>query len=602
MTLAPVPHNEEARLLSLYAHQILDSGEDEDFNDLVEIAAELCKAPMSFISLIDTDRQWLKATKGLGNITETARDISFCGHTIMRNEVMIVADTSKDERFSDNPFVTGIPNVGFYMGAPIMSSDGYAIGSICVLDTQPRNLSEEQSKILGRLSRQVTRLLELKLNTKRLEQAAVELSNESEKFREAKEEAERATLVKSRFLSTMSHEIRTPMNAVIGFTNLLAQTARPDQKEYLKVLEFSASNLMSLINDVLDFNKIEEGKLVFENTSFDIAELMKNIQLSFQQKADEKGLYLNFSADKSIPALIMGDPVRLSQVITNLVGNAVKFTEKGGVAVSMNVVSESNSRYRIGFEIKDTGIGIAKSEQNAVFSLFTQATAETTRKFGGSGLGLAIVKKLLTIQGSSISLQSEKGKGSAFYFEMEFEKCIVATISVENDMADAGIKIPQNLKGLKVLLAEDNPINVMLASEFLRQWEVECDVTGTGQGAVDAIVAKDYDVVLMDIQMPEMDGYEATEAIRALNGHKYQTLPIIALTASASIEDKGNVLSAGMNDFVTKPFIPDELKNKILQPASNRATVHPINARQVRNQFSIASRRIENDLSLALRS
>ncbi|MET0244980.1 MAG: response regulator, partial [Flavitalea sp.] len=567
-----------------------------------EIAAELCKAPMSFISLVDTDRQWFKATKGLGDITETPRDISFCGHTIMSNEVMIVADTSKDERFRDNPLVSGTPGVGFYMGAPILSSDGFALGSICVLDTQPRQLSEEQAKILSRLSRQVTRLLELKLNTKQLEESAVELSHESEKLREAKEQAEHATLVKSRFLSTMSHEIRTPMNAVIGFTNLLAQNARPDQKEYLKVLEFSARNLMSLINDVLDFNKIEEGKLVFENTAFDISDLLNNIQLSFQQKADEKGLFFNFSADNKIPELIMGDPVRLGQVITNLVGNAVKFTEKGGVAVCMNVVSESNSRYRIGFEIKDTGIGIAKSEQDAVFTLFTQASSETTRKFGGSGLGLAIVKKLLTMQGSSISMQSEPGKGSAFYFEMEFEKYFVDEEHVGTDLSDKVVEVINGLKGLKVLLAEDNPINVMLASEFLRQWEVECDVTGTGQGAVEAVMAKDYDVVLMDIQMPEMDGYEATEAIRAMNGQKYQTLPIIALTASASIEDKGNVLSAGMNDFVTKPFMPEELKNKILQHASNRATVHSINARRVRNQFSIASRRMENDLSLAVRS
>jgi CheY-like chemotaxis protein len=350
------------------------------------------------------------------------------------------------------------------------------------------------------------------------------------------------------------------MNAVIGFTHLLSQNARPDQEEFLKVLKFSANNLMSLINDVLDFNKIEEGKIIFEKVPFSMYDLMNNIRLSFRQKIAEKNLYFRLELDNELPSVVIGDQVRLAQVVSNLAGNAIKFTEEGGVIISLRIVKKMQKAITIAFEVKDSGIGIDTGDQEKIFEVFTQASSDTTRKYGGSGLGLAIVKKLLHLQQSQIKLSSEQGCGATFYFELDFE---TSAESSTTRQVDVGPGIASNLAGVKILLVEDNPINVLLAKEFLRQWSVECDVAVNGLDAVEAVKSDHYDLVLMDLQMPEMDGYQATRAIRNLTGDYYSTLPIIALTASVLLEDKEKVLESGMNDFVTKPFIPEELQAKI---------------------------------------
>ncbi|QMU28305.1 PAS domain-containing hybrid sensor histidine kinase/response regulator [Adhaeribacter radiodurans] len=380
---------------------------------------------------------------------------------------------------------------------------------------------------------------------------------------EAKNKAEAANEAKSNFLSTMSHEIRTPMNAVIGFTSLLLNhDPRPDQQEYLKVLKFSADNLLTLINDILDFSKIEAGKIEFEKIDFDPKKLITRISDPLHQLAIEKGLQLKLLLDQDLPTTLVGDPVRLSQILTNLISNAVKFTKTGRIIVSAAIKDQTKTHTTVDFRVTDSGIGIPADKLELIFESFTQAKSDTTREFGGSGLGLTIIKHLLKLQGSNIQVESQVGKGSTFYFSLTFEN---STQQFSSDSKDPIVSAPKSLKGIRLLIAEDNQINIFLVKQFLNQWEIDFDIAENGLIALDLVKSNDYNLVLMDLQMPEQDGYDTTLAIRRLEGEKYQTLPIIALTASAMLDIQDRAFQVGMNDYLSKPFNPDELYKRIVK-------------------------------------
>jgi signal transduction histidine kinase len=378
-------------------------------------------------------------------------------------------------------------------------------------------------------------------------------------LKRARTQAEQGLRAKGEFLSTMSHEIRTPLNSVIGISHLLLKNdPRPDQEEQLNVMLFSANNLLSIVNDILDYNKIEAGKISFENIEMDVAMIAKNITLGLQTSAEDKGIGLRLSIDKSLENKLIGDPTRFSQVITNLVHNAIKFTQAGYVELRVFVESQTDRSATLNVQVKDTGIGISKEKQKMIFERFTQADSSTSRSFGGTGLGLAICKRLLELQQSSLQLISEEGKGSTFYFIQTFEKS-------RNAAGTKPVKLEQkeefkSLAGVDILLVEDNPINVLVAQRFLQQWGAHIDVATNGLEAIKLLDAKKHQLVLMDLHMPKMDGFEATKRIREM-GVK---LPIIALTANLPKEVEDEVTAAGMDDIVVKPFLPDELYRKVL--------------------------------------
>jgi signal transduction histidine kinase len=364
---------------------------------------------------------------------------------------------------------------------------------------------------------------------------------------------------RSIFLSTMSHELRTPLNAVIGMTNLIKDTATEEQTENLDILEFSAVSLLTLVNDILDYNKSENDKIELEAIPVNLAGLLHKVCSGLQQKAAEKGFNLLLEVDDKLKEQwLIADPTRLTQIIYNLVGNAIKFTEQGKVNIQVHAIQEDGERMMVHFSVADTGIGIPYDRQEAIFEPFTQASADTTRYYGGTGLGLAIVKRLLKLFNSTIELESKQGEGSVFSFYIQFDlyKGNMNPNSIHTDMNSS-------FDNLNILIAEDNPINALLLVKLLTKWNAKVVVTNNGQEAIDKFLNNTFDIILMDLHMPVMDGYQATLFIRSLSDPIKAGIPIIALTASVSHNIHGKIKDAGIHDYLSKPFQPALLYQKL---------------------------------------
>lgn len=374
----------------------------------------------------------------------------------------------------------------------------------------------------------------------------------------AKENAERAMKAKTQFLSTVSHELRTPLYAVTGLTHLLLQeNPTENQKEHLKSLKFSGEYLLTFINDILQINKIEAKKLSIQHIPFNLEEIMSDVINSLTQTSKESNNEIELIVDNSIPSQMIGDPLKLSQIFINLVGNAIKFTENGKVVLQAKMQKETETHCSVYFAVEDNGIGISEEVQKNIFESFSQGSIQINRKYGGTGLGLNIVKSLLELLKSEIHLKSELGHGSTFYFEIEFEKAKDMDI-VPNKMMD-DINTDDVIKNLHLLLVEDNKINQVITKKMLMQKNITCDIAENGYAAIENAKNNTYDAILMDIHMPGISGLKATKEIRKFN----KTIPIIALTAISLDENTDDFYEAGCNDIVTKPFKPDEFYKKI---------------------------------------
>lgn len=534
----PIPDNELARLAALKRYNILDSLPEHAFDDATKLVSYICGVPIAHISFIDETRQWFKSEVGIG-VSEVPREISFCRYTIMESKMVEIPDTHVNERFKDDPNVVGGFKVRFYAGVPLTTPDGFNIGTICAIDHVTKELNENQRSALSIIAKHVINQLEL--GTKNFQ-----LSTQ-------KKIAERAVLAKDNFLANMSHEIRTPLNAIIGFTDLLAQTKLNDvQKDYIDSVQIAGENLLLIINDILDLSKIESGNLIIEAQPFNLKNALKHIYELLKVNVNH-GIEFNLFLDADMPEIVVGDQGRLNQILVNLTGNALKFTEEGEVTISVKLINETDDHYSLRFSVKDTGIGIPEDKLVTIFERFKQAEESTTRRFGGTGLGLNIVKQLVELHGAKIQLKSKKDRGSEFFFVLNYRK-------VKNTETIAESFLEDNLGKLKILLCEDNILNQKLVKSVIQNFGFELDIAENGEEGIEFLSKKEYDLVLMDLQMPVKDGYQTTEYIR---NKMNLSIPIIAMTAHSLVGEQERCYDVGMDAYVPKPFKQGDLLEAI---------------------------------------
>jgi CheY-like chemotaxis protein/nitrogen-specific signal transduction histidine kinase len=382
----------------------------------------------------------------------------------------------------------------------------------------------------------------------------------------AKDKSEESTTLIEAFLANMSHEIRTPMNAIMGFADLLAKKNLGEkEKEYVKVIKTAGEKLLLIINDILDISKIEAGMMSFESVSFSIKETLKSLNVMFSERARQKNIELEFNCDKSVPDILRGDHTRLTQIIINLVDNAIKFTREGNVMMNVTMRNRDGNKVSVEFSVSDTGIGIPPEKINTIFERFTQAEKHTTRMYGGTGLGLSIARQLVELQGGEITVKSEINKGTVFTFWIPYT---ITTQTLEVSESVDSVCNMEYLSKLKVLLVEDSLLNVQLVSSLFSENNLNLQVAENGRLCLQMLKENEYDIVLMDMEMPVMNGYEATNEIRQT---LKSNIPIIAITAHAMAGERERCLNLGMNDYVSKPINSVLLFEKMFELTKNKS-------------------------------
>jgi signal transduction histidine kinase/ActR/RegA family two-component response regulator len=549
--------SEMSRIEALERYEILDTLPEAPFDGITRLAAQLCGTPIALISLVDRERQWFKAKVGL-SAAQTDRCVAFCSHAIEQAGLFVVEDALEDPRFRANPLVTGEPRVRFYAGAPLVTPEGHRIGTLCVIDHAPRGLSSDQREALEALARQVMSLLEYRIRAHKHSEMALDLMIAQSQLRVSEKAATEASRLKSQFLANVSHEVRTPINGVLNMLGFLLESRlTPEQKGYCETALRSTEELMRLMANLVDVSKIETGQLDFEEMDFDLQELVSDVEKLVRTQIGAKGLKFNARFMGERGEALRGDCGRVRQVLLNLVGNAIKFTPQGEVTVLVSSGDGGEGTRLVRFEVRDTGIGISPESMEQLFKPFMQADASLSRRFGGAGLGLAISKYLAERMGGEVGLESEQGKGSVFWFTVRMPR---GKSGAQRRPLPAA---PKQVRALgqpqRILIVEDNPVNQLITLKILQSQGFDAEVVGNGKEALQALEGSDYDLVLMDCQMPEMDGYEATRRIREAHAESYSLIPIIALTANAMAGDGEKCLACGMSDYLSKPLSPSML-------------------------------------------
>ena len=577
----PIAIDEVERINKLKKYQVLNNNEEPSFARLTELVKLFFNMPVVTITFMDEETQYLKSVHGLGGVCTTTRKVAICNYTVLSNNVFVVPDLTKDSRFNQNPLVTDWPKIQFYAGAPIiMHEDGktYRLGSLCLMDMQPHHdFTDKQADLLAQFAMMAADALQLQ---------------------EQQRNAKYANEMKSSFLANMSHEIRTPMNGIIGMVEMLSDTMLSvEQREYIENIKVSNEHLLAIINGILDLSKVEAGKMTIDSIPMNLSSLCNEVVSLFAIKARQRGLVLDYHYTESLSPYIKGDPVRLKQVIVNLVNNAIKFTREGG-RVTIDVkhmednpcldnkdcdhgketqnsvpdfaIDAKNSTtihqdMTLCIEITDTGVGIKSESLEAIFDAYDQANKYTHRLYGGTGLGLSVCKSLVELMGGYIEVDSEVGVGTTFRVLLPLP-CIAAedyeTWQTANDFT---ITLPSDELVGHILLVEDDSVNAIIAKKALNNGGHTVTHVNDGQQAIEifALYPERYDVILMDHHMPIMDGVQATIKLHEL--YAPQDLPpIIALTANAMDGERKKYLDVGMQDYCTKPFKQEQL-NALVQ-------------------------------------
>ena len=468
---------------------------------------------------------------------------------VVRHNKAVLLKVQDQKRLEDEGEIdlVGTP-CKVWMGVPL-KVEGETIGVMCLQDYHNEDkFSPEDLNVLEFIANQIA--------------ISIQRKTMLDNLILARKKAEEAALSKQQFMSTMSHEIRTPLNEVIGISNLLLQeNPREDQMDYIKTLRFSGNHLLTLVNDVLDYNKMELGMIAFEKTQFNLRDFLDEIMRSYSFRSKDKQLEFEMVISPDLPIEVVGDALRLNQILSNLLSNALKFTTKGSIRVLVNEIERKGNSSTLEFIIRDTGIGIPHDRQAMIFESFTQASTDTARRFGGTGLGLSICKKLIELMGGQISVESEPNVGSTFRFTLTYG------ITEDSDQVKKAetAETYNGLTGKRILVAEDNKINFFVANKFLISWGVKVTHAENGQLALEALEKDEFDLILMDLHMPVLDGVEASRIIRNSTNPQIKNIPIVALTAAIMSESHDKIEDLNINDYVLKPFKPRDLYEKIVK-------------------------------------